>query len=149
MRSRQLRRFRAGVVCGIAIGALSTAGARAQDDFPGGKPIEMTVLFPAGTSADVTAHVLAAHGYPDTPRIGDVITGLPQAGADYHVFHSATALNGAAIVANGGRVLCVTALGHNVKTAQHRAYEIARQISFAGMQMRRDIGYRAIQHQRR
>ena len=93
--------------------------------------------------------VLAAHGYPDTPRIGDVITGLPQAGADYHVFHSATALNGAAIVANGGRVLCVTALGHNVKTAQCRAYEIARQISFAGMQMRRDIGYRAIQHQRR
>ena len=59
MRSPQLRRFRAGVVCGIAIGALSTAGARAQDDFPGGKPIEMTVLFPAGTSADVTARVLA------------------------------------------------------------------------------------------
>ena len=59
MRSPQLRRFRAGVVCGIAIGALSTAGARAPDDFPGGKPIEMTVLFPAGTSADVTARVLA------------------------------------------------------------------------------------------
>ena len=92
--------------------------------------------------------VLAAHGYPDTARKGDVITGIPQAGDDYHVFHSATALNGTEIVANGGRVLCVTALGHNVKTAQRRAYEIAGRISFAGMQMRRDIGYRAIRNQR-
>jgi phosphoribosylamine--glycine ligase len=44
---------------------------------------------------------------------------------------------------SGGRVLCVTALGHNVKTAQRRAYEVADHVRFAGMQMRRDIGSRA------
>jgi phosphoribosylamine---glycine ligase len=97
--------------------------------------------------------VLAAYGYPDAPRKGDVITGLPsaraQAGDDYHVFHSGTALNGKQVVASGGRVLCVTALGHNVKIAQRRAYAIAEQIHFDGMQMRRDIGHRAVQSQRR
>ncbi len=93
--------------------------------------------------------VLAAYGYPDTPRKGDAITGLPQPGDDYHVFHSGTALDGKNVVATGGRVLCVTALGHNVKTAQCRAYEVAEPIRFDGMQMRHDIGYRAIQNQRR
>jgi len=97
--------------------------------------------------------VLAAHGYPDAPRKGDGITGLQsvraQTGDDYHVFHSGTALNGNQVVASGGRVLCVTALGHNVKIAQHRAYAIAEKIHFDGMQMRRDIGHRAVQSQRR
>ena len=93
--------------------------------------------------------VLAAHGYPDAPRKGDAITGLPSAGDDYHVFHSGTALDGDQLVAAGGRVLCVTALGHNVKTAQRRAYEIAGSIRFDGMQMRRDIGHRATHNQRR
>jgi len=88
--------------------------------------------------------VIAAHGYPDTPRKGDAISGLPAATDDAHVFHSGTAFNGKQVVANGGRVLCVTALGHNVKMAQRRAYEVAEQIRFDGMQMRRDIGYRAI-----
>ncbi len=95
--------------------------------------------------------VLAAHGYPDAPRKGDAITGLPRPRAtaddDYHVFHSGTALNGNQVVVSGGRVLCVTALGHNVKMAQRRAYEIAGQIRFEGMQMRRDIGHRAIDAQ--
>ena len=93
--------------------------------------------------------VLAAHGYPDAPRKGDAIMGLPgahaKAGDDYHVFHSGTALEAGRIVAAGGRVLCVTALGHNVKMAQRRAYEIADEIHFDGMQMRRDIGHRAIE----
>ena len=93
--------------------------------------------------------VLAAHGYPDRPRSGDAISGLPPPGDDYHVFHSGTAHHGDDIVASGGRVLCVTALGHSVRIAQRRAYEIAGQIRFDGMQMRRDIGYRAIQNQRR
>ena len=93
--------------------------------------------------------VLAAHGYPDAPRKGDAITGLPPAGDDYHVFHSGTALDGDLVVATGGRVLCVAALGHNVKTAQRRAYEIAGSIRFDGMQMRRDIGHRATHNQRR
>jgi phosphoribosylamine--glycine ligase len=97
--------------------------------------------------------VLAAHGYPDAPRKGDVISGLARpsapAGSDYHVFHSGTALNGEQVVASGGRVLCVTALGHNVRVAQSRAYEIAAQIRFDGMQMRHDIGYRAIETRNR
>ena len=90
--------------------------------------------------------VLAAANYPDTPRKGDVITGLPPKGDDYMVFHAGTAMNGKEVVTAGGRVLCVTALGDTVKMAQRRAYEIAEQIRFDGMQMRRDIGYRAIKH---
>jgi phosphoribosylamine--glycine ligase len=93
--------------------------------------------------------VMAAHGYPDTPRKGDAIAGLPAAGEDYHVFHSGTALEGEPVVTNGGRVLCVTALGHSVRMAQKRAYEIAGDIRFDGMQMRRDIGHRATRNQRR
>ena len=94
--------------------------------------------------------VLAAHGYPDNPRKGDVIRGLPDAGGeDYHVFHAGTAMNGNDVVTSGGRVLCVTALGHNVRTAQKRAHEIAARISFDGMQMRRDIGHRAMQLNRK
>jgi phosphoribosylamine---glycine ligase len=92
--------------------------------------------------------VLAAHGYPDNPRNGDIIRGFPEAGDDYHVFHAGTALTdnngGKHIVTSGGRVLCVTALGHSVRTAQKRAYEVAGQISFDGMQMRHDIGHRAV-----
>jgi phosphoribosylamine--glycine ligase len=88
--------------------------------------------------------VMAAAGYPESPRKGDAIHGLPPAGEDYHVFHAGTALSGKDVVTAGGRVLCVTALGDNVKAAQMRAYEIAEQIEFAGMQMRRDIGHRAI-----
>ena len=93
--------------------------------------------------------VLAAQGYPGAPRKGDVIGGLSRPSvttdADYHVFHSGTVLNGEHVVTGGGRVLCVTALGHSVKMAQRRAYEIAAQIHFNGMQMRHDIGYRALE----
>ncbi|MFZ5472974.1 MAG: phosphoribosylamine--glycine ligase, partial [Pseudomonadota bacterium] len=88
--------------------------------------------------------VLAAAGYPDNPRKGDVIDGLPPAGADYHVFHAGTALKDNRLVTSGGRVLCVTALGDTVRQAQMRAYEIAKQIRFDGCQMRYDIGHRAI-----
>ena len=88
--------------------------------------------------------VLAAANYPEQPRTGDVINGLPFAGEDYHVFHAGTLLDGDQVVTAGGRVLCVTALGDNVKLAQRRAYEIAQGIHFNGCQMRRDIGYRAL-----
>jgi phosphoribosylamine--glycine ligase len=63
---------------------------------------------------------------------------------DAHVFHAGTTLQDGNIVTNGGRVLCVTALGDMAKMAQKRAYEIADGIRFDGCQMRRDIGYRAI-----
>jgi phosphoribosylamine--glycine ligase len=88
--------------------------------------------------------VLASAGYPEAPRTGDVIDGLPPAGDDYRVFHAGTRLDGERVSVSGGRVLCVTALGHNVRTAQKRAYEIVSRIRFDGMQYRRDIGYRAL-----
>ena len=91
--------------------------------------------------------VLAAANYPETPRKGDVIHGLPagnSAGEDAHVFHAGTTDENGQVVTNGGRVLCVTALGENVAQAQKRAYEAAASIQFDGMQYRKDIGYRAI-----
>jgi phosphoribosylamine--glycine ligase len=88
--------------------------------------------------------VLAAADYPEDPRKGDMITGLPAEGDDYHVFHAGTALSGNNVVTSGGRVMCVTALGHNTRTAQKRAYEIVDLIRFDGMQHRRDIGHRAV-----
>ena len=58
--------------------------------------------------------------------------------------HAGTTLAGDQVVTSGGRVLCVTALGDTVKIAQKRAYEVADSVTFEGMQMRRDIGWRAI-----
>ena len=89
--------------------------------------------------------VMAAAHYPDTPRINDVINGLPSKGEeDVHVFHAGTKLVNGQVLTSGGRVLCVTALGDSVRMAQRRAYQVADGISFDGCQMRRDIGYRAI-----
>jgi phosphoribosylamine--glycine ligase len=89
--------------------------------------------------------VMAAAGYPDNPRKGDVIHGLPERSAeDGHVFHAGTDMQDGKVVASGGRVLCATALGDNVRAAQKRAYELAEQIRFDGMQFRHDIGHRAL-----
>lgn len=92
--------------------------------------------------------VMAAANYPDVPRSGDVISGLPQSSvkdhADAQVFHAGTTLKDGRVVTSGGRVLCVTALGDTVKYAQSRVYQIAAEIKFEGSQMRKDIGYRAI-----
>ena len=88
--------------------------------------------------------VMAAAGYPGDPRKGDEITGLPRDGDDFHVFHSGTARHDGKVLTSGGRVLCITALGDTVRVAQRRAYQIAESIHFAGCQMRRDIGFRAI-----
>jgi len=88
--------------------------------------------------------VMAAHGYPLTPRKGDAITGLPPEAPDAMVFHAGTTPQGKDTVSSGGRVLCVTALGDSVKMAQQRAYEVLNGIRFDGAQYRRDIGYRAI-----
>jgi len=93
--------------------------------------------------------VMAAAGYPDSPRKGDAITGLDVRGEDFHVFHAGTAIQDDQVVTSGGRVLCVTALGDTVKIAQTRAYEVAEGIDFAGRQMRRDIGWRAIQRKKK
>ena len=104
-----------------------------------------------GIEADWDRHtalgvVMAASGYPEAPRSGDVISGLPKPGADPEcvVFHAGTVKDGDATRTSGGRVLCVTALGDSVKMAQKRAYDALESIRFDGMQFRRDIGFRAI-----
>jgi phosphoribosylamine--glycine ligase len=89
--------------------------------------------------------VLAAAGYPDDPRRGDVIEGLADVpGNDVKVFHAGTALHGTDTVTAGGRVLCVAALGGDVAEARRRAYAAVDRISWPGMFCRRDIGYRAL-----
>jgi phosphoribosylamine--glycine ligase len=88
--------------------------------------------------------VMAAHGYPQTVRKGDAISGLPPADAHAMVFHAATQREGQQLVTAGGRVLCVTALGDTVRQAQSVAYSLVDQIHFDGAQVRRDIAHRAI-----
>jgi len=89
--------------------------------------------------------VLAAHGYPLSPRKGDRISGLPAEAADAVVFHAGTTLENGELRTSGGRVLCVTVLADSVKLAQQRAYEVAARVQFDGVQYRKDIGFRAIQ----
>ena len=88
--------------------------------------------------------VMAAHGYPESPRKGDTITGIPAETDDAVVFHAGTALKDDVLATTGGRVLCVTALGDSTRGAQQRAYEALRTIHFDGQQHRTDIGHRAI-----
>ncbi|MDQ1210346.1 phosphoribosylamine--glycine ligase [Acinetobacter baylyi] len=89
--------------------------------------------------------VLAAEGYPETVRKGDVISGLGQSPEDTKIFHAGTATTeDGHIITAGGRVLCVTALGDTVLEAQINALEVCGQVTFTGMQYRSDIGYRAI-----
>jgi phosphoribosylamine---glycine ligase len=94
--------------------------------------------------------VLAAGGYPNTYKKGDVISGLSieevsiEEVSEEKIFHAGTALSAGNIVTNGGRVLCATALGSTVLEAQQRAYKLAKKIHWSGMFYRNDIGYRAI-----
>jgi phosphoribosylamine---glycine ligase len=88
--------------------------------------------------------VVAAQGYPDAPRRGDPIEALPADADDCVVFHAGTRLEQDRLLTDGGRVLCVTALGPNVRAAQRRAYDAVAGVHFAGRQFRSDIGYRAI-----
>ena len=88
--------------------------------------------------------VLAAHGYPEAPRKGDAISGIPAGTEDCKVFHAGTEVQDGKVLVSGGRVLCVTALGDSIRMAQRRAYQAAEQIRFDGMQYRHDIGHRAI-----
>ena len=88
--------------------------------------------------------VMAAAGYPEAPRKGDRITGLPADSDEAVVFHAGTALAADVTTVTGGRVLCVTALGDSTRAAQQRAYDTLRQVHFDGEQHRTDIGHRAI-----
>ena len=89
--------------------------------------------------------VLAAENYPETVRKGDPISGLDAAAKlPGKVFHAGTTLAGGRVVTNGGRVLCAVGLGESVSAAQTQAYALVDEISWKGMQCRRDIGFRAI-----
>jgi len=89
--------------------------------------------------------VLAAGGYPETVRKGDAITGLDRAARlPGKVFHAGTRAAEGRVFTNGGRVLCAVGLGNSVSLAQAQAYALVDQISWEGMQCRRDIGYRAV-----
>src|SRR2546422_889171 len=88
--------------------------------------------------------VLAAAGYPDQPRNGDLISGLDAVPENCKIFHAGTALADGGPVTAGGRVLCVTALGETVRQAQRAAYAAVAGIHFDGMQYRKDIGNRAL-----
>lgn len=89
--------------------------------------------------------VLAAKGYPDSYPQGEIIEGLPTAATqDAKVFHAGTVLENNHIKTAGGRVLCATALGENIKAAQSKAYQLAEVIQWPHKYYRKDIGYRGI-----
>lgn len=87
--------------------------------------------------------VMAAGGYPDSYHKGDVINGIDQV-TEALVFHAGTAQNSGQVVTNGGRVLCVTALGDTVAEAQQKAYSGVDKIRWNNRYFRTDIGHRAI-----
>jgi phosphoribosylamine---glycine ligase len=89
--------------------------------------------------------VMAAAGYPDTPRTGEVITGLDRAAElPGKVFHAGTRLSGDQVVVSGGRVLCATGMGATVAEAQRAAYALVDAVHWPGATYRRDIGHRGI-----
>ncbi|TFW30215.1 phosphoribosylamine--glycine ligase [Massilia arenosa] len=90
--------------------------------------------------------VMAAEGYPETPRKGDVIDGIPAETPECVTFHAGTIERDGQLLTSGGRVLCVVGLGDSIKMAQKQAYEAVEKISFAGAQYRRDIGWRGLKH---
>ena len=91
--------------------------------------------------------VMAAGGYPESYRKGDLISGLPEPEKEQEgikVFHAATKTQNGKVATSGGRVLCATALGLSVTEAQARAYELVKQITWDDVYYRTDIGYRAV-----
>ncbi len=122
--------------------------ARLKGDFS--KVIEQAI---AGQLSDVELTwdrrtalgvVLAAKNYPDAPRKGDLISGIPPETEEAVTFHSGTELVDGKLLSSGGRVLCVVGLSDSVRGAQSIVYDTINQIAFDGMQYRRDIGYRAL-----
>lgn len=102
-----------------------------------------TVKFSEKVSIGV---VLAAQGYPQSPKIGDKISGLDtdDNGINTKIFEAGTTLKDGNVVTSGGRVLCVTALGDDIKEAREKAYSLIEKIHFDGMFYRKDIAWRAL-----
>jgi len=91
--------------------------------------------------------VMAAGGYPESYRKGDKISLIPQETETLKVFHAGTELKNSMLTTNGGRILCVTALGENTTQAQLKAYNCVKQITWQDCYYRTDIGYRAIERE--
>jgi phosphoribosylamine--glycine ligase len=110
-----------------------------------GRDLPETVLWRPETAVSI---VLASGGYPGAYATGHPITGVEAAGArpGVTVFHAGTALRDGRLVTSGGRVLAVTALGRDTRTAIAAAYDAVGDIRFEGMHFRRDIGRRALAH---
>jgi phosphoribosylamine--glycine ligase len=107
-----------------------------------GKLDQSEILWDQRTSLGV---VLAAGGYPEAYDKGDVISGLENTETEStKVFHAGTAEKNGKVVTNGGRVLCVVALGNSVTEAQSLAYQVVDKISWDNMYFRTDIGHRAV-----
>ena len=92
--------------------------------------------------------VVASEGYPDSPKTGREISGIPKDSDACMVFQAGTVLNDEVLVTSGGRVLCVVSLADTMRMAQKIAYETIQGISFEGMQYRTDIGWRAVKKPR-
>ena len=90
--------------------------------------------------------VMAASGYPDSARKGDIIDGIPAETPECVTFHAGTTIVDGTLQTNGGRVLCVVGLGDSIRMAQKQAYETVDKIRFSGAQFRRDIGWRGLKH---
>lgn len=89
--------------------------------------------------------VMAAAGYPENPRKGSVISGIPDESENCIVFHAGTRLdNEGRLLTSGGRVLCVVGLADTMRMAQKTAYDTVESIYFEGVQYRHDIGWRAL-----
>jgi phosphoribosylamine--glycine ligase len=92
--------------------------------------------------------VMAAAGYPDEVKKGDLIEGLERAARlPGKIFHAGTRLEAGKVLTNGGRVLCAVGLGASVGEAQRAAYALAATVHWPGVQYRRDVGYRAVQRE--
>lgn len=123
--------------------------SRLLSDFPSliqagieGRLNKVEALWDERTAVGV---VLAAHGYPEAPRKGDVITGIDDANQLGKVFHAGTKLNDAGeLISNGGRVLCAVGLGDDVAKAKEQAYRVVSKLDFDGVQYRDDIAAKAL-----
>ena len=90
---------------------------------------------------------MASGGYPFAYEKGNVIEGITEESEDLKVFHAGTKVKNSVLMTNGGRVLCVTALGENTTQAQLNAYNCVKQITWQDCYYRTDIGYRAIERE--
>ena len=112
----------------------------------------LCLLGARGSLADVTAQwdsrsslgvVMAANGYPSSYQKGDSIS-LPESSSSTKVFHAGTKLDNEKILSNGGRVLCATSLGKDLKDAQNRAYSLVNEIEWDRSYFRTDIGFKGL-----